>query len=96
MLLRVEFSFFFGDSYSKKSSDANLSYELDNLWTIISVMFSFSFSILAISRLITYELYYYAMRFKKAATFISLSLKYLPKKLFMMETNRESIILFLQ
>ena len=28
MLLRVEFSFFFGDSYSKKSSDANLSCEL--------------------------------------------------------------------
>ena len=68
ILSRVELSFFFGDSYSKKSSsDANSSCELSV--SIISVMFSFSgglvnfsysvthclhnFSILAISRLIT-------------------------------------------
>ena len=56
MLLRVELSFFFGDSYSKKSSsDANSSCELSA--SIISVMFSISGGLVNFPYLVTHWLH---------------------------------------
>ena len=56
MLSRVQLSFFFGDSFSKKSSaDANSSCELSI--SIISVMFFFSHGLVNFSSLITHCLH---------------------------------------
>ena len=53
MLPRVDLSFFFGDSYSKKlSSDANSSFELSV--SVISIMFSFSGGLVNFSYLVTH------------------------------------------
>ena len=52
MLSTVELSYVFGDSYSKKSSDANSSCELSV--SIISIMFSFSGGLVDFSYSVTH------------------------------------------
>ena len=100
-------AFFFGDSYSKKSSsDANSSFELSV--SILFVMFScsgglvnfsylvthclhnfwpgntslnhFFFSVLALSRLITYELYYFNNEILKCCNIYQPFSQVLPQK----------------